>query len=84
MYMQRKVLFLAHLSRLPHLPRAPHLHVKRPLVTVYSETSIKRTPIKRTPSIKPTLSRVPKLMSYISLCTRAPIQRTPLLRGRGH
>ena len=36
-------------------------------------------PIKRTPSIKRTLSRVPKLTSYISL-----IQRTPLLGGRGH
>ena len=32
---------------------------------IYSETSIKRTPIKRTPSIKRTLRRVPKLTSYI-------------------
>ena len=33
----------------------------------YSETSIKRTPIKRTPSIKRTLSWVPKRTSDISL-----------------
>ena len=38
-------------------------------------------PIKRTPSIKRTLSRVPKLMSHISLYHYEPacIQRTPLL-----
>ena len=40
--------------------------VKENIVT-YSETSIKLTPIKRTPSIKWTLSRVPKLTSCISL-----------------
>ena len=45
----------------------------------YSETSIKRTP-----SIKRALSRVPKLTSDISLLKRTPIQRTPLLSGRGH
>ena len=43
----------------------------------YSETSIKRTPniIKQTPSIKWTLSRVSKLMSYIFLYNE------PLLSG---
>ena len=45
-------------------------------------------PIKRTPSIKRTLSRVPKLTSYISLYNEPdkfrPIQRTPLLSGCGH
>ena len=39
----------------------------------YSETSIKRT-----------LSQVPKLTSYISLYNEPPIQRIPLLSGRGH
>ena len=34
---------------------------------LYSETSIKRTPIKQTPSFKQTLSQIPKLTSYISL-----------------
>ena len=34
---------------------------------IYSETSIMRTLIKRIPSIKRTLSWVPKLTSYISL-----------------
>ena len=37
------------------------------VTVMYSETPIKGLPIKRTPSIKRTLSRVPKLTSYIFL-----------------
>ena len=36
-------------------------------IIFYSETSIKQTPIKRTPSLKRTLSRVPRQTSDISL-----------------
>ena len=45
------------------------------LSKIYSETSIKWTLIKRIPSIKRTLSWVPKLTSYISLYNE------PLFRG---
>ena len=63
--------------------RKPQI-AKRLRDSEYSETSINRTPIKWTHSIKRTLRRIPKLTSYISLYNElpGPIQRTPLLSGR--
>ena len=54
---------------------------KRSGFVIYSDskTSIKRTPTKRTPSIKRTLSRVPEI-NVLYIC----IYNEPLLSGRAY